>query len=1241
MHTSPSSHHSHHHSKKKKKHRRQRQEGTPSSSSSEAEQQARRALIHHAHTLVHSAPPAHSPPAQLQADINTCIALLVHLSTPPSPLPSSSTSSNHHHASDDEAAAAAANATSLLLFNHALRAASALLRLKQPLASAQLGTLLAAATRAITDRASLFDAVLAFTATIQPGVARIEQQQPSSSSSSSNNSHVLLRRVLPALIIAFGKTGSPQLGEKLIFQSQSSSSSTEQNEGEQLLLLLSNVLRSISKHAPKTRPPVQDRQAAAAHTALEALALAEERRRILAKHHSSSSSSSSTTTPSSPPPPPFPNIAHFRLGPWSAEPAIWAALVTARLLAGDEAGAEIWLHFYRALLNHRKWLLLQRQQQQQQQQPEAQASAEDEAKAILIDALPFPSALPYHARIQTRPHRQSHIPSRALAHVRHKIASARRVDPHLVRPYQTEIIRETLLQMKHDGVQPDPVLYNFLIAFEAMCRRVRSAADLVEAQLRQILTLLLSKHHHHAAAAAPPPEQPKDDGHSHGVALADVLRHLGPGFLSSLAEIHIQRSKTALLASEQSWADAHAHHAQDGEHDEEAEEGRRRRALLEEDLFDRERHPLARLVCGQTPGDMLAAWLEIHDVEPLASSTLSPAPAPAPAPADAGAALGSAAHEGGSELEQDGEEEDEDDDGDGDVEISDNMIDHDEDETEVTSSSSSSSSSTLEDDDDDDASAPPPPILNQLYSRGPTTTAAATATATSHAASATARHPPLRSGQWLQRYVHSLLRAPAMQYPHALLLMQALQRRSVPAQAEPEPEPEARQGGSKSGAGAGAGLGSEMHVVSAGFVSDVLSDLLRVGHAHVMRHFHEGAGPEGEGGPAYEAAAAAERFPSAPQDGVRPEAAMAGPRGRGKATVTFEQAENEQASVSTVTLERAVPVPSFSSPEHEEQEHEQDPAAPAPASASGPASLHSALHSATHTTHILRLLRSATLAELKFSHAELMDLIASTPGREGNVDEETVRDGEAFVRAVKVGLLGPEEAQGQGRTVGEMMQLRAGWCQTLLLDRDGRSPSASSPEEEEARRASAEARLRTCALLMSEGLLENAYNSTGGASLPDELLLLSLQRRPQFDEEGRESALQAVLDHVRARTEARRKVLRERCVPPPPSLPMRPPQAEAEAAGAGAEGVDAQADAQAQAQAEAQAEKARERMRAVWGVVLDGFHPGAGAGAGAGGTTTAEMGSSGGAGAGAGAGGWGRSVVSHPDRKRTQDAPLL
>ncbi|CAD6930202.1 unnamed protein product [Tilletia laevis] len=477
---------------------------------------------------------------------------------------------------------AAADKICLLLLRNALSCIQRLIDVGAPFRQSNLAALMTAATRTIRDRKALFEAVLSFVRTIHPIApsSSISTSIPSSSSDPArpgpNSATLFTQRILPSLITAFGKAGLPHLGEQLIQESTSNPATHTQ--------LLSRYMASISTHAPqrgqrKDQPPdplggkYTGPTLAALH-AYDTLLVAERRRKACLE------------PPLDPSIPALPDIAQIRLGAWSAQPDVWAALVGARLSVGDENGAEVWLSIYRSLIHHKRWRALV----DRPNDLDDDADGEGEGGPMVSTYLPDPSPRPYLLRAQTR---VSH--GKRLRYVRQKTKAALRKDPELVAPYQTSVVREQMRFLNRDGVVPDLVTHNFLIGFEAGCERLPNALVLVEQTLRAAALSLRSDPARDDDRNAVVEEEEEEEDKERSIRL---LHALGPGFLANVAEIHLRRSKMLLRL----------------ESDGAGENAIERRKLFNKTAagFTQARHPIASYFCGITAAQAQATWSLTH-----------------------------------------------------------------------------------------------------------------------------------------------------------------------------------------------------------------------------------------------------------------------------------------------------------------------------------------------------------------------------------------------------------------------------------------------------------------------------------------------------------------------------------------------------------------------------------------------------------------------------------------------------
>ncbi|KAE8266842.1 hypothetical protein A4X09_0g5507 [Tilletia walkeri] len=602
----------------------------------------------------------------------------------------------------------------LILFKNALECLQRVIALGEPFRDSTLAALMTAATRTIQDQKALFEALLGFVRTVQ--LIRPSTFLSSGTTDHMSNIHgrkgpssaeIFTQRILSSLITALGKAGLPHLGERLIQESAST-------DGQPL----AHYMQSIGLNAP--RPPsdpkksqLQDPDRGTSHQSPQArksalhaydiLILAERRRKSCIEDPQDPSN-------------PLPDMTRIRLGPWSTQPNVWAALVGARLEVGDENGADVWLNIYRALVHHKRWL-----------------SHDDEEvgggeKGDRTKWLPDPSPRPYLLRAQTRvPH------SKPRKYVYKKIADARAKEPDLVAPYQTVIVREMLRHMQRDAVPLDMVFSNFLIGFEASCERLGDALDLVERTLRMAGRAVSSSG--------------KEDGDEQGSRSRDggakeessrLLEELGPGFLASLAEIHIRRSKIlARMGRDMTMDNNSGSGAAGGDLAE-----RERREFIASTIFTPDRHPVAHYFCAQSPGETLALWLEFVGIERGDNKKGRWVRA-----GDRDEDLSDVEVEAGwaTREKEDPADEEEEEEEDG--------KDLDEDLHEEAGVEDATSTNEHEHGQGSE------PSFNRARN--------------------TRRRPPMRLQAWTRRYLSSLLSAPAYEYPHALLLLEQLDSRQA------------------------------------------------------------------------------------------------------------------------------------------------------------------------------------------------------------------------------------------------------------------------------------------------------------------------------------------------------------------------------------------------------------------------------------------------------------------------------
>ncbi|KAL9941024.1 hypothetical protein V8E36_000512 [Tilletia maclaganii] len=976
------------------------------------------------HRLIQSSTTAQSAEEMLTT-LQHITALLIHLP------PSSSSSSS----------------LSIQLLQSALTLIQSLIHSGHPaiINSNILPTLITAAlasTHQQTNDDALFNTILAFTSALQPVYS--SSSSPSSSTTSSG-SNFLTSRILPILVTAFGKAGYPHLGEKLVMHLANISTSEP--------IELGTVMKNIIAFPSSLTPTANSRVKAAATHAYEILRIADKRRQqALASLPASHA---------------FPEITKFKLGKWSAEPAVWASLITSRLSNGHEDGADMWLHLYRSLRHHRIC-----------------ASRADTAplyyRPEVVDTfLPRASARPYHARINTVPHQQqqrdSTPPKRSKKKTVHKskLARALQAEPGLIRPTQTLLVRDVFRAMKRDHVPPDLIMHNALIQFEASCERFGSAADLVEQNVRLAARAVWKVLRQWRGGAGGVGEEDEGEGEEiplspsailnilgpdyQGNVLSDfhpsstspditpliVLKTLGPGFLGSLAQIHIRRSK--LLTSSPRFEDSD-------------EDELRERGILGP-LFDRERHPFAHALCGQTPGDTVALWLELY------GSTSQGGPA--------------------SSSTQDVEEGDSAD-GEEDV-LSDPDADGDEQsETEATLSNHRT------------------------------------------------KHPPIRSGIWLRNLIDSLLSAPTFQFPHALLLVEHLQRSSAPSSTSSNQQQEEGEVGDREGGGFGAGV----HAIGPSFVADVVGGLLRVGHSHVMRHFAEEQQQQ-------EDSSSPQRHDGS--SGARTEEAGSDPQREGAAELHVHEASNESQSVQTFTLDHRRRRQSSTGPD-------EDAAGSQSSSSSSPSHIHTALRSALHARRLIQLLSSASLAELKYTAASYLELAlqpllhSSSFANEGEMEAKALAmlsDPTQFRQAladVARAMWEQEQQQQQGRGApGEEQTVENG----ISLEVQARASWAAELCMDDRAEVGGRARALSYTLLRREGMLEQ---DEGGGREQDhggEAVGAGLHPHdddgpttssaappssttPSWDLQTRAALLRLIMDQTRAEVEAKRGRLRQR-----------------------------------------------------------------------------------------------------------------
>ncbi|CAD6960361.1 unnamed protein product [Tilletia laevis] len=628
---------------------------------------------------------------------------------------------------------AAADKICLLLLRNALSCIQRLIDVGAPFRQSNLAALMTAATRTIRDRKALFEAVLSFVRTIHPIApsSSISTSIPSSSSDPArpgpNSATLFTQRILPSLITAFGKAGLPHLGEQLIQESTSNPATHTQ--------LLSRYMASISTHAPqrgqrKDQPPdplggkYTGPTLAALH-AYDTLLVAERRRKACLE------------PPLDPSIPALPDIAQIRLGAWSAQPDVWAALVGARLSVGDENGAEVWLSIYRSLIHHKRWRALV----DRPNDLDDDADGEGEGGPMVSTYLPDPSPRPYLLRAQTR---VSH--GKRLRYVRQKTKAALRKDPELVAPYQTSVVREQMRFLNRDGVVPDLVTHNFLIGFEAGCERLPNALVLVEQTLRAAALSLRSDPARDDDRNAVVEEEEEEEDKERSIRL---LHALGPGFLANVAEIHLRRSKMLLRL----------------ESDGAGENAIERRKLFNKTAagFTQARHPIASYFCGITAGDSLALWLEL--LEQPGRGGLGAGAASTVAMGEVGDGDGDG-EEGAEWQARDGEELEEDEHEDGGEEDVDVEVNWQEEEERILNEEDESESDNTRLEASPNHSPNSPPLPTQAQAQ-----ATWSLTHPEH------RRLPMRLSAWTRRYLSSLLSAPTYEYPHALLLLEQLSSR--------------------------------------------------------------------------------------------------------------------------------------------------------------------------------------------------------------------------------------------------------------------------------------------------------------------------------------------------------------------------------------------------------------------------------------------------------------------------------
>ncbi|CAD6928438.1 unnamed protein product [Tilletia controversa] len=897
---------------------------------------------------------------------------------------------------------AAADKICLLLLRNALSCIQRLIDVGAPFRQSNLAALMTAATRTIRDRKALFEAVLSFVRTIHPIApsSSIATSIPSSSSDPArpgpNSATLFTQRILPSLITAFGKAGLPHLGEQLIQESTSNPATHTQ--------LLSRYMASISTHAPqrgqrKDQPPdplggkYTGPTLAALH-AYDTLLVAERRRKACLE------------PPLDPSIPALPDIAQIRLGAWSAQPDVWAALVGARLSVGDENGAEVWLSIYRSLIHHKRWRALV----DRPNDLDDDADGEGEGGPMVSTYLPDPSPRPYLLRAQTR---VSH--GKRLRYVRQKTKAALRKDPELVAPYQTSVVREQMRFLNRDGVVPDLVTHNFLIGFEAGCERLPNALVLVEQTLRAAALSLRSDPARDDDRNAVVEEEEEEEDKERSIRL---LHALGPGFLANVAEIHLRRSKMLLRL----------------ESDGAGENAIERRKLFNKTAagFTQARHPIASYFCGITAGDSLALWLEL--LEQPGRGGLGAGAASTVAMGEVGDGDGDG-EEGAEWQARDGEELEEDEHEDGGEEDVDVEVNWQEEEERILNEEDESESDNTRLEASPNHSPNSPPLPTQAQAQ-----ATWSLTHPEH------RRLPMRLSAWTRRYLSSLLSAPTYEYPHALLLLEQLSSRR-----------------------------SGMFAVSQPLVTDVLAGLMRAGHTHVLRHMGEKERVE--------------------------EGRGRGLGGEGSSTVTFVEESSEEESVTVVTMERR----SLDSSETKKQED--------PRSRSSNPTVQNALRSSANTALISQLLSSAILAEIKYTVANYLDVIAQRSGAgagggDEGAEERMLADGQAFHAALGGGAVSTHQTGTRTGTKeeeddddGSVPTIGVEWVRNLILDR---TPEVGAP-------------IRTLSyrLLMNEGLLESRIQQhRGGSPLPP------------WDEEARAQLMQIVLGWTRERVRERREALR-------------------------------------------------------------------------------------------------------------------